>query len=92
KTADQAAKYGGTAGAPYDACYHQACDNLGNVDRTILAQNLQAMAWATGIFATSTAAVNGNAVAAAQRRAAAKARHQLAPAVARPDYRNLPSA
>ncbi|MDQ1659538.1 MAG: hypothetical protein QOD41_4621 [Cryptosporangiaceae bacterium] len=96
KTADQAAKYGGTAGAPYDACYHQACDNLGNVDRTILAQNLQAMAWATGIFATSTAAVNGSALAAAQRRAAATARRQLAPtiapAVARPDYRNLPSA
>src|SRR5262249_9100699 len=30
KTVEQAARYGGTAGAPYDACYHAACDNLGN--------------------------------------------------------------
>ena len=26
KTAEQAAIYGGTAGEPYDPCYHQACD------------------------------------------------------------------
>jgi len=28
KTADQAAIYGGVAGASYDPCYHQACDSL----------------------------------------------------------------
>ena len=28
KTADEAALYGGVAGAAYDPCYHQPCDNL----------------------------------------------------------------
>jgi Zn-dependent M28 family amino/carboxypeptidase len=28
KTAEQAAVYGGVAGAAYDPCYHQACDSL----------------------------------------------------------------
>jgi Zn-dependent M28 family amino/carboxypeptidase len=32
KTAEQAQKYGGTAGEPFDACYHQACDNLQNLN------------------------------------------------------------
>ncbi len=45
KTAEQAAKWGGTAGIAYDPCYHAACDNLGNVDRTALDRNIDAMAW-----------------------------------------------
>ena len=32
KTAEQAAHWGGTAGQPFDPCYHQACDNIGNLD------------------------------------------------------------
>ncbi len=32
KTAEQAAIFGGTAGEPYDPCYHQACDTIDNVD------------------------------------------------------------
>ena len=28
KTEEEAAVYGGTAGEPYDACYHQACDSI----------------------------------------------------------------
>ena len=28
KTPEQAAIFGGTAGAPYDSCYHQACDSI----------------------------------------------------------------
>ena len=28
KTAEEAATWGGTAGQPYDPCYHQACDTL----------------------------------------------------------------
>lgn len=31
KTAAQAATYGGTAGAPYDPCYHLACDTMTNL-------------------------------------------------------------
>jgi Zn-dependent M28 family amino/carboxypeptidase len=59
KTAEQAAKWGGTAGVAYDACYHQACDNLGNIDRRALGRNAGAVAHAVGLYATSTEAVNG---------------------------------
>ena len=31
KTAEEASVYGGTAGEAYDACYHQACDTIGNL-------------------------------------------------------------
>jgi Zn-dependent M28 family amino/carboxypeptidase len=34
KTAAQAAVYGGTAGEPYDHCYHLACDTFENVNLT----------------------------------------------------------
>ena len=33
KTPEQAAIYGGTAGAQYDHCYHLACDTIDNVNR-----------------------------------------------------------
>jgi len=46
KTAEQAARYGGTAGQPFDACYHQACDDLGNVSLVALDQNSDAVAYA----------------------------------------------
>ncbi|HEY6762361.1 MAG TPA: M20/M25/M40 family metallo-hydrolase [Baekduia sp.] len=32
KTAEEVQKYGGTAGEAYDHCYHQACDNLQNLN------------------------------------------------------------
>ncbi len=59
KTADQAAKWGGTAGVAYDPCYHQVCDDLGNVDRVAFDRNIDAVAWAVGVYALSTADVNG---------------------------------
>ncbi|MFD8430494.1 M28 family peptidase [Streptomyces coelicoflavus] len=34
KTSAQAAKWGGTAGASYDPCYHRSCDNLNNINTT----------------------------------------------------------
>ena len=59
KTPAQAAKWGGTAGIAFDPCYHQACDNLGNVDRVALDRNADGVAWALGVYATSTESVNG---------------------------------
>ncbi|UQS21994.1 M28 family metallopeptidase [Amycolatopsis thermalba] len=59
KTPEQAAKWGGQAGVAYDPCYHQACDNLGNVDRVALDRNADAVAWTLGRFALSTESVNG---------------------------------
>jgi Zn-dependent M28 family amino/carboxypeptidase len=38
KTAAEAATYGGIAGAPYDACYHQACDTVNNLSTKALAE------------------------------------------------------
>jgi Zn-dependent M28 family amino/carboxypeptidase len=59
KTADEAAIYGGTSGAPYDACYHQACDDINNLNRTSMDQLADGAAHATLTFANTTSAVNG---------------------------------
>ena len=42
KTAAQAAMYGGTAGQPYDPCYHAACDTFANNNNTVLDLNSDA--------------------------------------------------
>ena len=47
KTPEEAAIYGGTAGAPYDPCYHLGCDTLSNLDNTALDQMSDAAAHAT---------------------------------------------
>jgi Zn-dependent M28 family amino/carboxypeptidase len=36
KTDEEAAIYGGTAGEPYDPCYHQACDDITNLSTKAL--------------------------------------------------------
>jgi Zn-dependent M28 family amino/carboxypeptidase len=36
KTAEQETVYGGTAGEPYDPCYHQACDTITNLNTRAL--------------------------------------------------------
>jgi Zn-dependent M28 family amino/carboxypeptidase len=59
KTEEQVSMWGGVAGVAYDPCYHQACDNLGNVDRQALDRNSDAVAWVVGSYAISTEAVNG---------------------------------
>jgi Zn-dependent M28 family amino/carboxypeptidase len=38
KTPEQAAVYGGTAGDPYDSCYHQPCDTITNLSTRALAE------------------------------------------------------
>jgi aminopeptidase S len=43
-TQAQAAQWDGTAGEPFDPCYHQACDGLDNVNTTALDRNADAMA------------------------------------------------
>ncbi|CCH30711.1 M20/M25/M40 family metallo-hydrolase [Actinosynnema sp. NPDC047251] len=51
KTTEEAAVFGGTAGRPYDPCYHQPCDDLSNVHVGALGEAMRAMAWAVGRFA-----------------------------------------
>ncbi|MFF4492533.1 M28 family peptidase [Streptomyces sp. NPDC001546] len=46
KTSAQAQKWGGTAGRPFDACYHSSCDTSANIDDTALDRNSDAIAYA----------------------------------------------
>ena len=39
----QAKLFGGTAGRPYDPCYHRACDTIENINRDVLEQNTRAL-------------------------------------------------
>ena len=73
KTPEQAALYGGTAGIAYDPCYHQACDNLLNVNRTALGQNADAAAFAIGRYALDTSDVNGSSLRRTRAKVAARA-------------------
>ena len=59
KTAEQAARWGGTAGQAYDPCYHLACDTYANNNDTALDVNADAVAYATLQYAMNTEAVNG---------------------------------
>lgn len=47
KTPEQQAVYGGTAGAPYDPCYHEACDDVNNLSTKALSELGDAAAHAT---------------------------------------------
>ncbi|MFC1853812.1 M28 family peptidase [candidate division CSSED10-310 bacterium] len=44
KSQNEVALFGGTAGEPYDPCWHRACDTTDNIDQEILLQNAQAIA------------------------------------------------
>ena len=59
KTARQAAIWGGTAGAAYDGCYHQACDTFDNNNSAALDVNADAIAFSMLTYAYSTESVNG---------------------------------
>jgi Zn-dependent M28 family amino/carboxypeptidase len=51
KTVEEAAVYGGTAGEPYDSCYHQACDDITNLSTKALAELGDAAVHATWTLA-----------------------------------------
>jgi Zn-dependent M28 family amino/carboxypeptidase len=57
KTEEQAAIYGGTAGEAYDPCYHQTCDDLGNVNDDALAEMSGAVAHAVYTYAMDVRSV-----------------------------------
>ncbi|MFM9369266.1 M28 family metallopeptidase [Streptomyces sp. Da 82-17] len=46
KSAEQAQKWGGTAGESFDKCYHSSCDTTENIDETALDRNSDAIAHA----------------------------------------------
>ncbi len=75
KTEAQLAKWGGVAGEAFDKCYHQACDNLGNVDRAALDRNADAEAFVLASYAISTEDVNGVPPRSARAKARAAQQH-----------------
>jgi aminopeptidase S len=55
KTSAQATKWGGTAGASYDPCYHRSCDTYpSNVNTTVLNRAGDAAAYALWTLAVTT--------------------------------------
>jgi Zn-dependent M28 family amino/carboxypeptidase len=65
KTAQEAQLFGGTAGAAFDPCYHQACDDIKNINKTGLDQMSDATAHAILTFAQADASVKNNGNGAA---------------------------
>ncbi|MBP1077875.1 Zn-dependent M28 family amino/carboxypeptidase [Microbacterium terrae] len=66
KTADEAALYGGVAGAAYDPCYHAACDNLtGEGQDAALYDQLDAVYALKGNVNVGALDVNADALATA---------------------------
>ncbi|WP_411720548.1 M28 family metallopeptidase [Mycetocola sp.] len=59
KTEEQEAIWGGVAGESYDQCYHQACDDIDNVNIEALDVNIDAIALAVLVYGYSTESVNG---------------------------------
>jgi len=59
KTPEQVALYGGTAGVPFDKCYHQLCDDLSNINDQGLSEHSDAAVHAILTFAQTDSAVSG---------------------------------
>ncbi|KAI0484862.1 Zn-dependent exopeptidase [Xylariaceae sp. FL0804] len=53
KTKEEQAMFGGRAGEWYDPCYHQLCDDVGNVNTTAWLLNTRLVAHSVATFATS---------------------------------------
>lgn len=53
KTRQEQQQFGGTAGRPYDPCYHRACDTTANINEGALIVNTEAIANAMQTYAAS---------------------------------------
>ena len=54
KSSAQAQKWGGTAGSPFDNCYHRACDTTANIPDPPLEKNSDAIGYALWKLAVAT--------------------------------------
>ncbi len=83
KTPEQAAVYGGTAGEPYDPCYHEACDDITNLNTRALSELSDAAAHAVLTLARSRTGLfpDGSRRAVPATAPAAAAHHE--PAIVR---------
>ncbi|KAF2798148.1 aminopeptidase-like protein Y [Melanomma pulvis-pyrius CBS 109.77] len=53
KTKEEEKMFGGKAGEWYDSCYHQLCDNLGNLNMTAFVVNTKLIAHSVATYALS---------------------------------------
>ncbi len=53
KTAQEQRQFGGTAGRPYDPCYHRSCDTTANISDKALTDNAGAIADAMQTYASA---------------------------------------
>jgi hypothetical protein len=74
KTAEQAAIYGGTAGQPYDACYHKPCDTITNLNTKALDELGDGVAHAAWTLAKSRSGLFGDGSRGARRAGATSTR------------------
>jgi len=68
KSEEQARRYGGTAGEAFDPCYHEACDDLNNIDLRALEVNGDAMAFVASWLSLSTKIVDDEIAASRDSR------------------------
>jgi Zn-dependent M28 family amino/carboxypeptidase len=73
KSPEEATTYGGVAGAPYDPCYHQACDDINNLNPTALSQLSDGAAHATYAFAKTKQPVTDGTVQAQSQKTSSEA-------------------
>jgi Zn-dependent M28 family amino/carboxypeptidase len=66
KSRREARIYGGTAGEPYDPCYHQACDDISNLNVKALNQMSDGVAHATLTYANDEEILVGPSMAEAR--------------------------
>jgi len=67
KTEEQAQRYGGAAGQSFDPCYHNECDDLGNISIEALELHGDALAFATSWLSLSTKMIDDEIAAAAEQ-------------------------
>ncbi|MBC7631749.1 M28 family peptidase [Aeromicrobium sp.] len=71
KTPEQVIKFGGTAGVPFDSCYHQACDTIDNLNVKALDELGDGAAHATAVLTLSKTGLFPDGSRKALREAAA---------------------
>jgi Zn-dependent M28 family amino/carboxypeptidase len=70
KTPEQQAIFGGVAGVAYDRCYHQACDDVTNVNTIAFRQMARGAAHALAVFAFSKQPVTATTARRVSKRVA----------------------
>ena len=77
KTQAQVGLYGGTAGDPFDECYHQLCDDLNNINNKGLSEHSDAAVHAILTFAETKSSVKGTGTGGSKKAKEWKGHHKV---------------